>query len=213
MPAMPNTRQIILETLSQHGPLPLEEIARAVRRTPLATRYHLGLLIGDGLIAANGVARRARVGRPQALYAVADRAHAHLPKQYDALATQLLAEIMCARGEKEMCAWLRRAGRRLAETAPPLRRGARIEARLNRAVDFLCARGYLARWEKSDDPVALYVCNCPYRQVTLAYRQVCEMDIALIGKLLESPLQVTRCIAHQDAQCVFVVKPSSAPHK
>ena len=213
MPAMSNTRQIILETLSQRGPLPLEEIARAVRRTPLATRYHLGLLIGDGLITANEVARCARVGRPQALYTLADSAHAHLPKQYDALATQLIAEITHACGEKETRALLRRAGRRLAETAPPLRRGARIEARLNRAVDFLCARGYLARWEKSDNPATLGVCNCPSRQVTFAYRQVCEMDIALIGRLLESPLQMTHCIADQDAQCIFVVKPSSAPHK
>ena len=206
-------RQTILETLSQRGPLPLSEIARAARHSATATRYHLGLLIADGLVVANAVARRTSAGRPQALYTLADRAHAHLPKQYDALAAQLLAEIMRTRGEKETRALLCRAGRRLAEIAPPLRRGARIEARLNRAVDFLCARGYLAHREKSDDPAALCVCNCPYRQVTFAYRQVCEMDIALIGKLLDSPLKMTQCIADRDAQCVFVVKPSGAPPK
>ncbi len=213
MPPMSLIRQTILETLSRRGPLPLDEIARAARHSATATRYHLGLLVAEGLVAANAVAHRASVGRPQSLYTAADRAHTHLPKQYDALAAQLLAEITHACGEKETRALLRRAGRRLAESAAPLRRGARIEARLNRAVDFLCARGYLAHWEKSAEPAALCVCNCPYRQVSFAYRQVCEMDLALIGKLLESPFKMTQCIADRDAQCVFVAKPSSAPPK
>jgi predicted ArsR family transcriptional regulator len=213
MSPMSLIRQTILETLSRRGPLPLDEIARATRHSATATRYHLGLLIGDGLITANNVAHRASVGRPQALYAVADRAHTHLPKRYDALATQLLAEITHACGEKETRALLRRAGRHLAETMLPLRRSVRIEARLNRAVDFLCARGYLAHWEQSADLATLYICNCPYREVMLAYRQVCEIDLALIGKLLESPLKMTQCLADRDAQCVFVIKPSSAPSK
>ncbi len=207
---MSQIRQTILETLSQRGALPLDELARVARRSPMATRYHLGLLVDDGLVAANDVAHRAVVGRPQTLYALADRAHARLPKQYDTLAAQLLAEIMRASGEKETRALLRRAGRRLAETAPPLRRGARFDARLNRAIDFLSARGYLAHAEKSDSTTTLHICNCPYRQVTLMYRQVCDMDIALIGGLLESPLKMTQCLAARDAQCVFVVKPGSA---
>jgi predicted ArsR family transcriptional regulator len=206
-------RQTILETLSRRGPLPLDEIARATRHSTLATRYHLGLLVTRGLVAANAVAHRALIGRPQTLYALADRAHAHLPKQYDTLAEQLLGEIVRASGEKETRALLRRAGRRLAETAPPLRRGARGDARLNRAVEFLCARGYLAHVEKLGDTAMLHICNCPYHRIALAYRQVCDMDIALIGGLLESPPKMIQCLAARDAQCVFVVKPLSASKK
>ncbi|MEW5719703.1 MAG: hypothetical protein AB1817_13815 [Chloroflexota bacterium] len=207
---MSHIRQTLLETLSRRGPLPLDELARVARRSPMATRYHLGLLVQEGLVAANNVAHRAVVGRPQTLYALADRAHAHLPKQYDMLAAQLLAEIMRASGERATRALLRRAGRRLAETAPSLRRDARLEARLNRAVDFLSARGYLAHAEKIGGTATLHICNCPYRQVTLAYRQVCDMDIALIGGLMKSPLKIIQCLAARDAQCVFVVKPGSA---
>jgi predicted ArsR family transcriptional regulator len=213
MPAMLDTRRVILETLSQHGALPIDEIARAAHRATMATRYHLGLLIREGLVVANAAARNAGVGRPQTLYALADRAHAHLPKQYDALAAQLLEEIIQALGEKETRARLRRAGRRLADAAPPLRRGARLETRLNRTASFLSARGYLARWEKSDGEFALRICNCPYRQVALAHRQVCEMDRALLGGLAGLPLKMTHCIAHQDSQCVFSVKPPSALRK
>jgi predicted ArsR family transcriptional regulator len=115
---MSNPRRVILETLSQRGPLPLAEIARAARRSPLATRYHLRLLVDAGWIVANTVAHRASVGRPQVLYTLAEPAHAQLPKQYDSLAAQLLGEMIRACGEKETRALLRRAGRQLAETAP-----------------------------------------------------------------------------------------------
>jgi predicted ArsR family transcriptional regulator len=213
MPPMSLIRRTILETLSRRGPLPLDELARATRHSVMATRYHLGLLVKDDLVAANTVAHRAVVGRPQTLYALAERAHAHLPKQYETLAAQLLVEITRASGEKETRALLRRAGRRLAATAPPLRRGARLQTRLNRATDFLCARGYLAHWEKSDDAAILRICNCPYHQVTRAYHQVCDLDIALIGALLQSPLKMTHCLAAQNAQCVFVIKPGSASKK
>lgn len=202
---MLHPRQVILETLNQQGPLPLAEIARAARRSPLATRYHLGLLVAEGLLVADDVARRDCVGRPQTLYALAEDAHAHLPKQYVWLAAQLLEELTRARGEKETRARLRRLGRRLAESASP-RRDARIEARLDRAVAFLSARDYAARWEKSDGDFVVWVCNCPYRQVARAQRAVCEMDRALIGELVQAPLKMSQCIAHQDAQCAFVVK-------
>jgi predicted ArsR family transcriptional regulator len=143
------------------------------------------------------------------LYALADRAHERLPKQYDSLAENLLAEISQTLNEKDTRAILRRAGKRLASTAPTLRRGARLETRLERAVDFLSARGYLARWEKTNRELALNVCNCPYRQVALAHREVCEMDVALIGELLELPMKLSQSIANQDRCCSFIVKPNA----
>ncbi len=206
---MSDTRRVILETLSQRGMLPIDEIARAARHSVIATRYHLALLVDEGAVVAEKVAHTANVGRPQMLYALADRAHERLPKQYDSLAENLLAEISQTLNEKDTRAILRRAGKRLASTAPTLRRGARLETRLERAVDFLSARGYLARWEKTNRELALNVCNCPYRQVALAHREVCEMDVALIGELLELPMKLSQCIANQDRCCSFIVKPNA----
>lgn len=206
---MSDTRRIILETLSQRSMLPIDEIARAARHSVIATRYHLALLVAEGVVVAKKVARTATVGRPQMLYTLADRAHERLPKQYDSLAENLLAEISHTLNEKDTRAILRRAGKRLASTAPTLRRGARLETRLERAVDFLSTRGYLARWEKTNRELALSVYNCPYRQVALAHREVCEMDVALIGALLELPMKLSQCIANQDHCCSFVIRPNA----
>lgn len=206
MPPMSHPRQIILETLNQRGPLTLAELARAAQRSPLATRYHVDLLVAEGLLRVDGVARRDGVGRPQALYALAENAHAQLPKQYAWFAAQLLEEFTRARGEKETRALLRRLGRRLAESTLP-RRATRLETRVARAVTFLRTRGYAAQWEKSNDGLVLRVRHCPYRQVAQTWRAACEMDLALIGELTHATLDLTHCIARQDAHCVFILKP------
>lgn len=202
---MPNVRQIVLEILSQRGPLSVDAIARAAHLSKMAMRYHLALLAREGLIVPRDAGPRGVVGRPQRVYALADGAHEHLPKQYNMLAGQLLDELAGTLGPKEAYAMLRRAGRRAALPALPLRRGTRVEARLNRAVKFLSERGYMARWKKTSAGFSLNVCNCPYRQVARAHREVCEMDVAMIGALLSAPTKMTRCIANDDGRCQFVI--------
>ncbi len=200
---MSKARQVILETLSQRAPLPVDALARAARHSVMATRYHLALLMDEGLVVAQDVAHHERVGRPQVLYSLADDAHTHLPKAYDLLAGQLLAELGRTLSDKDQAALLRRAGKRLAATAPAVRRGARIETRLERAADFLTERGYMAQSFKSAGEYALSVCNCPYREIALTHHAICEMDIALVSALMDMPMRMTQCIARQDGRCTF----------
>jgi predicted ArsR family transcriptional regulator len=67
----------------------------------------------------------------------------------------------------------------------------------------------LARWEQTSSELRLNVCNCPYAQVAQAHREVCDMDHAMIGALLDAPLKMTLCIAHQDGQCRFIIPKKS----
>jgi predicted ArsR family transcriptional regulator len=200
---MSQIRQSILELLSKRGPLALQEIAKAVERSPLATRYHIGLLIDGGLIGESTVEHAGSVGRPQLLYSVAQCAAEQFPKKYDALAGELLAEVTRALGNEATTALLRRMGRRQARLALPIKPNARIETRLNRATRFLCERGYLAHWDASDDQFLLSICNCPYQSVVKTQRRVCEMDVAMIGALMATPPRVADCIADRSARCVF----------
>ena len=203
---MPTIRQTILEALNRSGPLCVEEIAVAAHLTKMATRYHLGLLVHENLITLRQVAHHGSVGRPQIMYGLADAAYDHLPQEYDLLAERLLDEIANTLGPKETRTLLRRAGRQVAESAPALRAGAGIGARVQRATKFLTEHGYVACAEKMDDDLSLAVCNCPFRQVALAHRQICEMDLAMVGTLLDGPVKMTHCIANRDSQCRFVFK-------
>ncbi len=179
----------------------------------MALRYHLTRLLREGLIVQQDALRRGSVGRPQMMYALAENAHEHLPKKYHTLAALLLEQVTETLGDQETRALLRRAGRRAATAAPPLRRDASVQAHLHRATKFLTERGYLARWEKSNGDLLLNVCNCPYRQVAQQHRQICDMDVAMIGTLMDAPLKMTRCIASDDGQCQFVVSKKTASHR
>lgn len=210
---MSEARQALLVTLSRRGALPVGALARAIHHSTMATRYHLSLLLDAGLVVAENVAHSRTAGRPQLLYALAERGQERLPKEYHGLAEQLLQEVGNTLGERELRALLRRAGKRLAATAPPLRRGARVETRLDRAAEFLSAHGYLAHWDRWDNGYALHVCNCPYRQVALTHRQVCEMDMAMIGGLVDLPMKMTDCIASSGARCSFVLRATARANK
>lgn len=198
-------RSIILQVLGQRGPLTLAQLARAVQRSPLATRYHLDVLIAQGIVAPSHVAHRARVGRPQTLYALTPRAHIYLPHQYAWLAQQLLTELARVCGERELRMAFQRIGWRLAETLPLSRPTTRLRTRLRRAINFLCARGYAARTEQGNDGWAIIIHHCPYQQVARVSRAVCELDLALLDALVQVSFKMTRCIARQDAECVFVL--------
>lgn len=166
--------------------------------------------MAEGIVAPSQVAHRARVGRPQTLYALTPRAYAYLPQQYDWLAQQLLDELARACGERELRAVFQRIGRRLADAAPLPYPTMRLRTRVTRAVNFLCTRGYAARAEQSDDGWMIAVHHCPYQQVARASRAVCELDLALLDALVQVPFKMTRCIARQDAECVFVLQTRTA---
>ncbi len=205
---MSTTRQVILETLSTNGPLPLKDLARTARQSKLALRYHLTRLMDEGLIVSQDTVHQGVVGRPELLYALADDGHERLPKQYHQLAEELVEEIIETLGPKQARVLLRRAGRHVAESATPLRRGAGIEARVNRAAAFLSERGYFARVEKADGDLMLRVCNCPYRRVAREHREVCEMDLALVDALVDAPMKMTQCLANCDCACNFLIRKS-----
>ncbi len=185
---MPSVRQAIIETLNLRGALSLGEIARTVNLSNLATRYHLGLLMRDGLVRVCACEHRGTVGRPQMLYVITEPARERLPKQYDGLAMELLDEIVETLGTEPSRQLLRRAGERLAATVPPLRNNAGIAVRLNHAGKFLSTRGYFAAVDRN----ALVVRNCPYRAVAREHPEVCELDIALVSTLLAVPVALTR---------------------
>ncbi len=203
---MRTIRQTVLETLGQRGPLNVQELARATHLSIMATRYHLGLLARERLIAPEEIVHCGRVGRPQIVYTLTDEAHARLPQQYEWLAAQLIAEIAQALGGKETRALLRRAGRRIAGGMHAAAPGGAIQTRLRRTAKLLSARGYMARVDNATETAgALVVCNCPFRSVASEHRELCELDRALVIALLDAPAQMTRCLANADDQCRFDV--------
>jgi DeoR family suf operon transcriptional repressor len=204
---MQNTRQGILEILKEQGEATVDELAERLELTSMTIRHHLNVLQADGLITADAVRRVKKAGRPRLVYTLTEKAHGLFPQNYDELARQLLTEMKAMMSEKEMEEMFLRIVERIAEDAPPPRPGQRFEERLAEVSEFLEQHGFITRLDQTDAGYLLRTINCPYREVMGEHGEVCDMDMALLKRLLDtSPLRLAS-IRDEDTSCTYLIAP------
>ncbi len=203
---MARIRETILETLNAHGALPIADIADAAGLSKMATRYHLRLLECEGLVARDAVEHRGTVGRPVLTYALAEGGRERLPKQYDALAGQLLDEIADNIGASKTRLLLQRIGRRIAADAATRRATGQGRAyRVRRAARFLAKRGYVAQVTADRGVLALSISSCPFSRVARTHPEVCEIDLALLKALLDVSSADVQHVRNAEGACRFEI--------
>lgn len=204
---MQPTRNAILEYLKEHGAATVDELAGVLKLTPVTVRHHLDILRGDELVAEPEIRHRSTPGRPQYSYSLTAKASRHFPKNYCDLAGQLIAEVKAHAEPGLINVIFDGVAERLVAGAPPPRPGEPLEARLERAVEFLNARGYVARWEAAQDaPEAgywLHTCNCPYESLAGGNPELCAMDLSLMEKLLGAEPRCASRVAEGGASCAY----------
>src|SRR5947208_442557 len=94
------TRRDILTLLKRKGPLPADEVAKAVGVSGVAVRQHLDVLESEGLIAVS--MERRRLGRPRHLYSLTEAAEDFFPSGYASLATMLLDQVVEQDGPRKL---------------------------------------------------------------------------------------------------------------
>jgi predicted ArsR family transcriptional regulator len=102
-----------------------------------------------------------------------------------------------------MHAVFERLADRMAAEVDPVDPALSLETRLDRAVDFLNERGYLARWSCEDDGFVLMTLNCPYSAVSGKHRELCAMDQRLIGQLLGCLLIPVARLSEGGCRCAY----------
>ena len=192
---MQQTRQHILEILKEKGRATVDELVCALGNrtgeiTAVTVRYHLDILRSEGLVETANVRRRRSPGRPQYVYALTDEAEAYFPKNYQALADNLLLELKDKYPEPEVSAIIKAVARRMATEMGELPDDLPPDERVQRVVDFLTEKGYRATWEPLDGKEGAYLLrinNCPYHLVSGKHCELCVMDTELISMLAGSP--------------------------
>lgn len=206
---MQPTRFRILEIIKEQGDVTVAELARRLDMAPVSVRHHLDVLQGENLIESPRVHRRGTVGRPQQVYVLTEAAKEYFPSNNQSLAIILLDEMKDVLPPAQMRAVFDRMADRMAAEAGPIDASLAPEARLDRVVDFLNERGYLARWSKEGDGFVLMTLNCPYAAVSDRHRELCGMDQRLIGQLLGSlPVPLAR-LSEGGCRCAYQLAQSS----
>lgn len=208
---MQPTRLRILEILKEQGDLTVAEMARQLGMAPVSVRHHLDVLQGEQLICSPRVRRHGTVGRPRQVYALTEAANAYFPRNHGILAGKLLEEIKGVLPPAELQRLFERLADSMAAEARPLQPDATLKQRVERAVEFLNEKGYLARYELVGDQYTLYTLNCPYQGIAEQHRELCGMDKRLLDRLIGgSPIVVTR-MSEGACSCAYRVDGAAVP--
>jgi predicted ArsR family transcriptional regulator len=144
------------------------------------------------------------------VYALTEAANAHFPRNHESLAMRMLDELKALLPADQLQGMLERMADSEARQAPPLPDDATLEQRVELTVEFLNQRGYLARYERNSDAFVLYTLNCPYSGVSEQHRELCAMDLRLIGTLLGAPPAPVNRLAEGGCRCAYRVGLQSA---
>ncbi|MGD8399059.1 MAG: ArsR family transcriptional regulator [Anaerolineae bacterium] len=204
---MQGTRQEILNILRAEKQATVEDLAQRLELTPMTIRHHLNVLQAQNLVEASKVRRSKQVGRPRLVYTLTDAADDLFPHGYDDLARYLLTEVKGMISEEETEAIFHRVAERVASEAPPPMENQSFEERIEQVSGFLEDRGFLSRWEQTDEGYVLTNVNCPYRQVSEEHHEVCVMDTALLGNLFGVEPKRLSSMRQGDDACRFLLVP------
>jgi predicted ArsR family transcriptional regulator len=205
-----SNRRKIIDILKRTGAATAEELSVELKITSVTVRHHLDVLRSEGLVSEPIVRHRFQSGRPQHAYSLTGKAAEYFPRNYDGLAEALLGEMRARLDPREINVIFEGAARRMLVEVPCPRPDEPLNVRLQRAVDFLNSKGYVASWEQRPDGLLLQTCNCPYDALSSANPELCSLDLQLVDALMDLPLQRVCHMATGGNTCAYLIPNSAA---
>jgi predicted ArsR family transcriptional regulator len=207
--ALGASREEIVGLLRTRGSACADELAEALNVSKQCVRKHLEILESDGYV--EHAAERAGRGRPSFSYRLTPKARAALfPKQYDLLARNVLQQIGAVWGERGLNTVFCGCAEEMRQRFAPQLAGLDFDGRVAKLAELLNAEGYEAETEcLADGSYWLTERNCPLDSVAREYRQVCDRELEVYRKLLDTEVYRESRIATGAARCAYrVLRPT-----
>lgn len=190
-----STRDRVLRTVLEHGPITAVELGKRLGFTPAAVRRHLDHLEGDGLIGVKDVPqKRARAGRPARHYVVDPSAQVRLGNANGRLAADAVAMLREIGGDEAVTAFARRrAAAQEARYAPTVSGVGAGPARAEALARALADDDYVAFTRSVEVSTgtsamrSLQLCqaHCPVVDVAREFPEICEAEAEMFARLLD----------------------------
>ena len=193
----------VLKAIQMRGRASTKDVAADLGVTTSAVRLHLAQLQASGAIRAEKV--REGVGRPHYAYSLTPDAHNLFYKDYGDLARLLLEEVTETQGPEALQVVLGRVGDRLANKYREQVPGQDLAERVQAWAELLDQRGVAVRIVRTGEGFVLREYGCPYQNVAVESRAVCEMERQVMARLLESGVKLTRCVLDGHQGCEFAI--------
>lgn len=198
----------VLKAIQLRGQASIKDVASDLGVTASAVRLHLTQLQASGVIRAEKV--REGVGRPYHVYSVTPKAHNLFYKDYGDLAKLLLEEVVATQGSEALPGVLRRVSGRLADMYRDQVWSQELADRVDAWAALLDQRGISVKVAETDGSFVLEEYGCPYHNVAVENRAVCEMERQVMARLFESGVKLTQCVLDGHRGCQFRITEKNA---
>ncbi|MFQ6030224.1 MAG: helix-turn-helix transcriptional regulator [Dehalococcoidia bacterium] len=197
------TRGKVLLLLKRRGFCTVAHLSRELELTPNAIRQHLSALERDNLISQQPL----RVGpsKPALAYSLTPKAESLFPKQYDALLSKLVNELVLQQGSAAVGDLLARLGCSTAEAHRDRVNQLDLRDRVAEVRRIIEERGSIAEVEERDREFLMRDYNCPYAAVARVHPEVCQVQSSFLQHLL-APAEVAVGCVHQETLCEFRIR-------
>ena len=184
----------------------MDDLAARVGLTDNAVRFHLDALEQTGTIEKSGV-RRLGVGQPAVLYSLSPAGADAFSKAYAPVLIATLIELRERMTPRELMAFLRRIGKRLARDTAPFRGS--LAARATEASQLLNALGGVTEVEKTSAGYLIIGRACPLARAVEADHCVCTAVTSLVAEVVGTEV-IERCDRSGRPKCRFEINPGPA---
>ncbi len=199
------------------------ELAKTTGLRPGVIRYHLGVLLQDGLVEHVQTGHEGRVGRPTNRYRLRSQPaiDGFPPRRYETLSEILLAVVTTSLGRNDWTQALYRAGRESGRNLiAAIQRGAGIQEWTPLQFVQRCVEGYMPGMgmrtqvvESRGDRVQYRTFTCPFQELATKYPDpVCDsLDAGFhdgIAEGLGTNVENRRlaCLGHGDPYCEYALQ-------
>jgi predicted ArsR family transcriptional regulator len=204
-----------LRIIQRLGSASVKDLETGMGVTTTAVREQVAHLLSEGFLQATRV--RGDIGRPYYVYSLTAKAQDLFPKDYATLARLLLEETMAMHGHEGLRALLNNVSRRMAEKFHDSTQVSELSQKLLGLVGSLGETGMDVSMVpvESSGGFVLKAHSCPYFDVALNHREICEMEQEMMSELLGPGVSVelSSRIVEGACACDFHINrtPSSAP--
>lgn len=193
----------IIEYLQTHETATLKELEAYLGLTRTAVREHIATLEGGGYVDHRLV--HAGRGRPHHEYFNKAKARELFACHCSDLAVTMLKEMMHVVDPATMEQLMARVAHRVAADYAAEMMAALPRERVHELAALMQKKGILCRVhdDGSGMHVTLEMFNCPYHDLALEDRQICDMDRLMIGQAVGVPVELVDCIMDEASSCNF----------
>lgn len=196
--------QILALLLSTKGGLSIDAMAEKLDISRTAVKQHVVSLENQSLIHTTHL--NSTGGRPARNYVLTEKGINYFTKQYAWFCNLVLEELKQEMGSEAFSDFMQRLGRKVASSLSGQFAGQDAAQKAQTLTTIMHNLGYQASIEQQGDNVTITAINCVFHDLAQKHLELCEFDRALIGGLLDNPVQQVECMAKEGCSCQFVTK-------